>query len=103
MFYLTVAPVWGRGLKCNGIVMDVSGQGVAPVWGRGLKYMEELAGEGIDAGRPRMGAWIEIVAEVRELSQEGVAPVWGRGLKSLQKGPSCQPAAVAPVWGRGLK
>ena len=55
-----VAPAWGRGLKSGGIFLKPSPHPVAPAWGRGLKF-------GITVnvfnrvGRPRMGAWIEII------------------------------------------
>ena len=32
---------------------------VAPVWGRGLKFADDES-VGFVAGRPRMGAWIEM-------------------------------------------
>ena len=32
---------------------------VAPVWGRGLKFAD-VESVGFVAGRPRMGAWIEM-------------------------------------------
>ena len=57
---LTVAPVWGRGLKLYGEC--------STLWGM---------------GRPRMGAWIEIRASGCWATYFCVAPVWGRGLKSI--------------------
>ena len=59
---VTVAPVWGRGLKLVRAGTDQAAEIVAPVWGRGLKLDKTgLSGVAID-----------------------VAPVWGRGLKSAR-------------------
>ena len=53
---------------------------VAPVWGRGLKFAD-VESVGFVAGRPRMGAWIEIPMTAPKTKPLRVAPVWGRGLK----------------------
>ena len=54
---------------------------VAPVWGRGLKFGAD-SWVGLPVRRPRMGAWIEMpLAQAQKMSGV-VAPVWGRGLKS---------------------
>ena len=51
---LTVAPVWGHGLKSVPHIFYMVEQIVAPVWGHGLKSIGEAVA-GAKMGRPRMG------------------------------------------------
>ena len=57
---LLVAPAWGRGLKSVALESHTLSDSVAPAWGRGLKLLETVDCCLVD-GRPRMGAWIEIL------------------------------------------
>ena len=56
----TVAPAWGRGLKCLRNLFQAPVRLVAPAWGRGLKCRRQP---------------VQVVQVI-------VAPAWGRGLKS---------------------
>ena len=94
----SVAPARGRGLKSDQFVFYTFGVSVAPARGRGLKYPVRQS-EGGRQGRPRKGAWIEIIATNAVTGTTWVAPARGRGLKSEEEKENIPPIPSPPQGG----
>ena len=97
-----VAPAWGRGLK-SGLGFHRAGGSRRPRMGAWIEIIAQQGCRLIAKGRPRMGAWIEIRSRRPSTDPLSVAPAWGRGLKFWLLRDNQLESVVAPAWGRGLK
>jgi len=52
---------------------------------------------------PRVGAWIETMADIKKYIAPKSRPAWARGLKLALSFSSNKPHTSRPAWARGLK
>ena len=129
LFYLCRTPRWVRGLKLwllmvrtlvlivaphdgcvdwNSYKINVKRQHKkrrTPRWVRGLKFCLHFVSVLIPRSHPTMGAWIEIIINLRTARSEPVAPHdgcvdWNNDVKGLYE---CVMERRTPRWVRGLK
>ena len=76
-------PAWGRGLKHTLEKCVFAYYGSPPAWGRGLKHHYKKTRVRFLVA-PRVGAWIETLAQVLMKIPILSPPAWGRGLKHIK-------------------